>query len=96
MSIPTQFLREIITCKFHYFDVFLILVQLEAAQTVEEMRALLDSEEFEFRFDIGVSDISSRVGLSDRVRIFGNVFHSCEGEGTDRSDHRWSEHSRNL
>lgn len=33
------------------------------------MRALLDSDEFEFRFDIGVSDLSSRVELSDRVCI---------------------------
>ena len=48
---------------------FYILVQLEAAQTVEEMRALLDSEEFEFRFDIGFADLSSKLELSDRDRI---------------------------
>lgn len=51
-------------CILHY-----ILFQLEAAQTVEEMRALLDSEEFEFRFDVGVSDVSMKLELSDRDRI---------------------------
>lgn len=52
---------------------FLILVQLGAAKTVEEMRVLLDSDDFEFRFDVGVSDFSMKLELSDCDRIIQSL-----------------------
>lgn len=50
---------------------------------MESVRTLLDSEEFSFRFDVGVVDLSRNVELSDRDRLVQplatNI--SCEGEG---------------
>ena len=33
------------------------------------MKTLLDSEEFDFRFEVGVTDLSSKLKLSDCSRI---------------------------
>lgn len=44
-------------------------MQLLAVTDVTEMRALLDSDEYLFRFDAGVLDTSSKLELCDCSRI---------------------------
>lgn len=51
----------------------LYISQLEEASTLNDMKSMLDSEEFSFRFDIGVSDLTHNLVLGDRDRIVRSI-----------------------
>ena len=40
-----------------------------AAGSTEELRALLDSEEFEFRFEVGMATPTSSIPISDKKEL---------------------------
>ena len=45
------------------------MLQVGKVQTTEELRILLDTEEFSFRFEFGFSAPSSKMTLADKVNI---------------------------
>ncbi len=52
-------------------------MQLESVANLEEMKLLLDSDEYSFRFDIGLSQPSASLKFSDRemlVKSFATHF----------------------
>ena len=46
-----------------------LYLQLSRATNENSLRVLLDSDEYAFRFEVGITDVSSRIKLSDCDRI---------------------------
>ena len=53
----------------HVPTIHWFFLQILSAQTTEDLRALLDSEEFEFRFDAGITVSSSSFTVDDCKRV---------------------------
>ena len=47
----------------------MIVLLLSSTQDVQSLREVLDQDDFEFRFDVGICDPSYKINLSDRDRI---------------------------
>ena len=55
-------------------DVYFVhLFQLQAASTVQEARDLLESDDYDFLFDVGLSTPSSNFGLCDRDNLVSSL-----------------------
>jgi len=52
--------------------------QLQSADCVQEVRDLLDSDEYDFRFDVGMSCLPANFSLADRDRLVQSLsIHHC-------------------
>jgi len=60
--------------------------QLERASEAGEIKELLDSDNYSFRFDIGLSFPTSNIGLINCDQIVYSLLYCGKSEGTDRPD----------
>ena len=60
-----------------HMQLFSNYMQLLASKTAQEMRDRLDCDELDFRFEIGVSEPSNKLMLSDLCRIVEAIATHC-------------------